>query len=92
MITADDVTAGKPDPAPYLAAAHALGITPSRALVFEDAPSGAAAARTAGATVVGVSTTHDRGAFEATVWVEDLTAVHVVRTAPLVIRVVPPPS
>ena len=40
MITADDVTRGKPDPEPYLAGATALGFEPKACLVFEDAPSG----------------------------------------------------
>ncbi len=40
MITADDITKGKPDPEPYLAGARALGRDPNRCLVFEDAPSG----------------------------------------------------
>lgn len=85
MITADDVAAGKPDPAPYLLAARTLQVAPDRALVFEDAPSGAAAARTAGSTVVGVATTHDLGDFEAAAWVDDLTTVEVVGFDPLVL-------
>ena len=85
MITADDVAAGKPDPAPYLAAARALQIAPTRALVFEDAPSGAAAARSAGATVIGVATTHRPGDFEAHAWIEDFTAIEVIGLDPLVL-------
>lgn len=53
-ITADRVTAGKPNPEPYLAAAAALGADPSRAVVFEDSPSGGRAGRAAGAAVVAV--------------------------------------
>ncbi len=56
MITADDVSNGKPDPEPYLLAARALGCDPGRCLVFEDAPSGIRAAKSAGMTVIGVST------------------------------------
>lgn len=58
MITADDVTSGKPDPEPYLAGAAALGFPPSRCLVFEDAPPGVTSARAAGTRVIGLLTTH----------------------------------
>jgi sugar-phosphatase len=40
IITAGDITRGKPDPQPYLAGALALGVDPRTCLVFEDAPSG----------------------------------------------------
>jgi len=50
----------KPHPEIYLKAAERLGIEPSRCVVFEDSPSGVAAARAAGAKVVGVTTTADR--------------------------------
>lgn len=56
MITADDVTRGKPDPEPYLAGARALGFDPSLCLVFEDAPSGIQAAKNAGTTAIAVLT------------------------------------
>jgi mannitol-1-/sugar-/sorbitol-6-phosphatase len=58
FVTADDVTAGKPDPEAYLAAAQGLGVAATRCLVLEDTPAGTAAGRAAGATVVGVATTH----------------------------------
>jgi len=58
VITADDVVLGKPDPAPFLAGARALGFAPERCLVVEDAPAGVIAAKAAGCPVVGVLTTH----------------------------------
>jgi mannitol-1-/sugar-/sorbitol-6-phosphatase len=58
FVTADDVGAGKPDPEAYLTAARGLGVAPARCLVLEDTPAGTAAGRAAGATVVGVATTH----------------------------------
>jgi sugar-phosphatase len=58
MITADDVTRGKPDPEPYLAGARALGFEPERCLVFEDAPTGVRSAKSAGMLAVGVATTY----------------------------------
>jgi mannitol-1-/sugar-/sorbitol-6-phosphatase len=58
MITADDITNGKPDPEPYLAGAHVLGCDPKRCLVFEDAPSGIRAAKSAGMVAIGIPTTY----------------------------------
>ncbi len=58
MITADDVTRGKPDPGPYLAAATALGFEPKDCLVFEDAPSGIRSAKSGGMMAVGLTTTY----------------------------------
>lgn len=87
MITAEDVTAGKPDPAPYLAAARALALPPSQLLVFEDAPSGAAAAHAAGSTVIAVATTHAAGSFPAAAWVDDLERISVPQEDPLVLNV-----
>jgi sugar-phosphatase len=52
LITADDVARGKPEPEPYQAGAHALGILPQRCVVFEDAAVGITAARAAGVGVV----------------------------------------
>lgn len=47
-ICAEDVIHGKPDPEPFLKAAAALGVTPEKCLVFEDSPTGIAAAKAAG--------------------------------------------
>jgi sugar-phosphatase len=58
FVTADDVSIGKPDPAPYLKGAELLGFPPDRCLVVEDAPAGVASARAAGCPVIGVLTTH----------------------------------
>ncbi|GAB1691169.1 HAD-IA family hydrolase [Krasilnikovia sp. M28-CT-15] len=57
-ISADDVTAGKPDPEGYLAAAARLGVAPESTLVFEDAEAGLLAARRCGARTVVVGTAH----------------------------------
>jgi sugar-phosphatase len=58
MVTADDVSAGKPDPACYILAAQRLGVDVADCLVFEDAPVGIAAGVASGAGVVVVTTTH----------------------------------
>ena len=58
VITAEDVSRGKPDPEVFVKAAQALRLPPSRCVVFEDTHAGVAAARAAGSRVVAVSTTH----------------------------------
>lgn len=54
VITADDVTSGKPNPEPYLTGAAALGVDPRRTVVFEDSSPGGEAGRASGATVIAV--------------------------------------
>lgn len=54
LVTADDVTRGKPDPEGYRAAARRLDVPPEDCLVVEDAEVGVRAARAAGARVSGV--------------------------------------
>ena len=58
LVTADDVTNGKPNPEPYLKGAALLGLPPSKCLVFEDAQSGIRAAKLAGAKVIAVAGTY----------------------------------
>jgi len=58
LVTADDVTFGKPDPEPYRRAAAALGVPEAECIVVEDAPMGVLAAKRAGMTVLAVTTTH----------------------------------
>jgi sugar-phosphatase len=61
LVTVDDIEHGKPSPDPYLRAAELLGVDPARCLVVEDAPAGVQAAKSAGATVLALRTTHGRG-------------------------------
>jgi sugar-phosphatase len=58
LVTVDDIEHGKPSPDPYLRAAELLGVDPARCLVVEDAPAGIEAAKSAGATVLALRTTH----------------------------------
>lgn len=58
IVTAEDVTKGKPDPQVFLTAASRIERAPERCVVFEDAHVGIAAARAGGMRVVGVATTH----------------------------------
>jgi HAD superfamily hydrolase (TIGR01509 family) len=53
-VAGDEVTRGKPDPAPYLLAAKRLGVQPARCVVLEDSPTGVAAGVASGALVVAV--------------------------------------
>ena len=58
VVTADDVTLGKPDPEVYMLAARRLGADPAHCLVFEDSTVGIQAARAAGMRAVGVATAY----------------------------------
>lgn len=51
-VTRNDVRTGKPDPEPYLRAAHLLGVRPEECLVVEDSPVGAQAGLSAGMRVI----------------------------------------
>jgi HAD superfamily hydrolase (TIGR01509 family) len=54
VLSADDVAHPKPAPDLYLALARALGADPAACVALEDSPAGVAAARAAGAFVIGV--------------------------------------
>jgi mannitol-1-/sugar-/sorbitol-6-phosphatase len=79
LVAADDVTAGKPDPEPYLRGAGLLGVLPRRCLVIEDAMSGVRAAAAAGIPCLGVGaevppaavTTHVAGLDQLAASVDD---------------------
>ena len=89
MVTAEEVAAGKPDPACYLLGAKrvlatkidaAVEVSTAKILVLEDAPAGIKAGKAAGFQVLGLATTHDA----ETVWqagadwvVKDLMSVSV---------------
>ncbi|WP_411140472.1 HAD-IA family hydrolase [Streptomyces sp. x-80] len=74
-ITAESVSASKPDPEGFLKGAAELGHTPEDCIVFEDSEAGIAAGRAAGMRVVGVG---DRAAeFAPTAHVRDLTQIRV---------------
>jgi len=55
IVSAEDVTIGKPDPQVFLVAAEKLGVPPARAIVVEDAEAGVEAARRAGMKAIGVN-------------------------------------
>ncbi|MGW2051286.1 HAD-IA family hydrolase [Streptomyces sp. NPDC001858] len=80
LVTADDITHGKPHPEPYLLAARALGVDPAHCVVFEDAPAGLAAGRAAGMTTVALATTHQAHELVADLVVNDLSALSALVT------------
>jgi HAD superfamily hydrolase (TIGR01509 family) len=53
-VCAEDATATKPDPAPYLVAVKLLDVDPAGCVVLEDSPNGVASATAAGCRVVAV--------------------------------------
>ena len=61
-VTGEDVSRGKPAPDVYLLAAERLGVEPATCVVFEDAPSGIAAAVAAGMRAVAVPNAQTRDA------------------------------
>jgi sugar-phosphatase len=60
LVSADDVSQGKPAPDGYVLAARRLGFKSVDCVVIEDTPAGIAAGRAAGATVIAVATTFPR--------------------------------
>lgn len=78
-VTAEDVSASKPDPEGFLRAAKMLGITPSECIVFEDSGAGIQAGLAAGMRVVGVGP--HAAAHHPTVLVRDLSQVSVSAAA-----------
>jgi beta-phosphoglucomutase len=67
IVSAEDVTHGKPDPEPYERAALLLGVPAAETLAFEDSEAGVASAKAAGMRVV---------ALTRTLGAERLTAAH----------------
>lgn len=82
MIAAEDVTAGKPAPDGFLAAARALGAAPSDCLAFEDAPAGLRAAHASGAMVLAVATTLKQEDLADERWIPDFTVLRLREGSP----------
>ncbi len=61
VLTAEDITRGKPDPEVYRKAAEHFGILPTEMLVLEDSEAGIRAAAAAGAFPVAVLAAHNEG-------------------------------
>lgn len=69
---------GKPHPEIYMLAAGKLGVDPEKCLAFEDTPSGAKSAKSAGMKVVGVLTAHTKEELsEADYFIRDFTEIEI---------------
>lgn len=77
LISAEDVSAGKPAPDPYRTAATRLQLDPTTCLAIEDSPPGLTAARAAGCKTLALLTTHQREDLDADLIAPDLTAVQI---------------
>jgi beta-phosphoglucomutase len=60
VVTAEDVTKGKPDPEPYLKAIGKLAVKPEESVIIENAPMGIRSARGAGILCYALETTLPR--------------------------------
>lgn len=87
MITADDVDHGKPDPEPYLRGAALTHRSAAECVVVEDAPSGIASGRGAGASVIGIVSAHGADRLDADLVVSDLRHLVVTGDGPFDIAV-----
>ncbi|MGB3541753.1 HAD-IA family hydrolase, partial [Rubrivirga sp.] len=90
LVTAEDVSRGKPDPEAYLLAASRLGVDPARCVVVEDAPAGVEAARRAGMRPIAVTTTHAAAQLGGAVAVVSSVGSLVVAAGPGGLRVEAP--
>lgn len=64
LVSMEDVPEPKPDPCLFLLAAKRINIKPINCVVFEDSIYGIRAAKTAGMTVIALTTTHRRELLE----------------------------
>ena len=82
VVLSDEVGPVKPDPAPYKAALDKLGVSPEKALAFEDSTSGISSSVAAGIPTVGIASTQEpetleeAGAFMAA---KDFTGLEIQR-------------
>jgi HAD superfamily hydrolase (TIGR01509 family) len=80
VLSAHEVAAPKPAPDPYLEACRRLGVEPGPSVVaLEDSPTGVAAARAAGLTVIGVPSVAGVSLAEAHLLAESLLDVAIAR-------------
>jgi len=75
VVTANDVTEGKPSPMPFLMGAQRLGLPESQIIAFEDTLAGVRSAKSAGMKVVGLS---NEAASEADRFIKDFEGIQIV--------------
>jgi sugar-phosphatase len=71
VVSADQVSRGKPDPEPYRLGAAQLGLDPTDCLVLEDAPNGVLAGKRAGCQVLAVTSSHNAAELIGANWIVD---------------------
>ena len=74
VVTGDDITHKKPHPEIYLVTAEKIGLPSEKCVVFEDAPAGVAAARSAGMHCIAVTSSVDAALLAAADLVVDSLA------------------
>jgi len=78
LVSADEVSNGKPDPEPYLMGAKLLGMNPVECLVIEDAPAGIRAAHAGGMKAIAITSTYPASALgEADAVIQSLAQIRV---------------
>ncbi|WP_334242400.1 HAD-IA family hydrolase [Terriglobus sp. ADX1] len=75
LVSADDISRGKPDPEPYIRGAEALGLKPEDCIVVEDAVSGVESGIAAGCRVLAVLSSTPRTELKAATWIARSLAV-----------------
>ena len=76
VLTAEDVTKGKPDPEIYLLAAQKLGVPPGECLVLEDSVNGIKAAQSAGMNTVAIATPFTNASIHSHEIIKEAWIVH----------------
>jgi HAD superfamily hydrolase (TIGR01509 family) len=88
IISAENVTQGKPDPQVFCLGAARMGIPPAQCMVVEDAVAGVEAARNGGMQALAVTTNHARAALHAAHRVVD--SLEEVTPAEILALITPP--
>ena len=76
ILTAEDVTRGKPDPEIYLLAAQRLQVPPEHCLVLEDSVNGIKSAQSAGMNVVAIATPFTNASIHTSEIIKEAWIVH----------------
>ena len=86
VLTAEDVTRGKPDPEIYLLAAQRLGVPPGECLVLEDSVNGIKAAQSAGMNAVAIATPFTNASIHTSEVIKEAWIVHEPENVAEVVR------
>ena len=86
VLTAEDVSRGKPDPQIYLLAAQKLAVPPGECLVLEDSVNGIRAAQAAGMNVVAIATPFTNAAIHQNEIIREAWIVHQPERVAAVVR------